>query len=114
MTHCTGGSITVDGEGLVPLFVYPHQDQETPFSRLLTENGRKFHDRYSHFQVFPTVLIALGYPRQAVTQSYGSSLLDPPPTTRRFLKGGDVHHLEWQTVQWVPRSLSAFPNVRSR
>ncbi|MBS0524664.1 MAG: sulfatase-like hydrolase/transferase [Proteobacteria bacterium] len=97
LTHCTSGPITVDGEGLVPLFVYLRQD--TPFSRLLGENGRKFHDRYSDFQVFPTVLIALGYSRQAVTQSYGSSLLDPPPATRRFLKGGDVHQLEWQTVE---------------
>jgi hypothetical protein len=33
-----------------------------------------------------------------VTQSYGSSLLDPPPSTRQFLKGGDVRQLEWQTV----------------
>jgi len=97
LTHCTSGSITVDGEGLVPLFVYMNQD--SPFSRSLRENGTNFRGKYSHFQVFPTVLLALGYPRQAVTQSYGSSLLDPPPATRGFLKGGDVHQLEWQMVK---------------
>ena len=97
LTHCTSGSITVDGEGLVPLFVYLNQD--SPFSRSLRENGTNFRSKYSHFQVFPTVLLALGYPRQAVTQSYGNSLLDPPPATRGFLKGGDVHQLEWQMVK---------------
>lgn len=97
LTHCTSGSITVDGEGLVPLFVYLRQD--TPFSRTLGDNGKNFRDKYSHFQVFPTLLIALGYPRDAVTESYGSSLLDPPPATRGFLKGGDVHQLEWQMVK---------------
>jgi glucan phosphoethanolaminetransferase (alkaline phosphatase superfamily) len=96
-THCTSGPSTVNGEGLVPLLMYLRQD--TPFSRLLGENGKNFHGKYSHFQVFPTMLIALGYPVPAVTQSYGSSLLDPPPSTRRFLKGGDVHRLEWHTVE---------------
>ncbi len=74
-THCSSGPNTVNGEGLVPLLVYTRP--VTPFSRLLRENGSDFHGKYSHFQVFPTLLVALGYPVDLVTQSYGSSLLDP-------------------------------------
>lgn len=95
-THCSSGPSTVNGEGLVPLLVYARP--ETPFSRLLRENGRDFPGKYSNFQVFPTLLIGLGYPVDLVTQSYGNSLLDPPPATRQFLRGGDVRQLEWQTV----------------
>ena len=95
-THCSSGPGTVNGEGLVPLLVYARPD--TAFSRLLGEDGKNFAGKYSHFQVFPTLLIALGYPKESVTQSYGSSLLDPPPFTRQFLRGGDVRQLEWQTV----------------
>lgn len=94
--HCSSGPGTVDGEGLVPLLVYLRAD--TPFARLLRENGGNFRGKYSHFQLFPTLLIALGYPRDAVTQSYGSSLIDSPPPKRQFLRGGDVRELEWQTV----------------
>ena len=96
-THCSSGPSTVNGEGLVPLLVYLRQD--TPFSQSLRANAANFNGKYSHFQVFPTLLIALGYPVDAVTRSYGSSLLDPPPATRRFLKGGDVPQLEWHTVE---------------
>jgi glucan phosphoethanolaminetransferase (alkaline phosphatase superfamily) len=96
-THCSSGRSTVNGEGLVPLLVYLKQD--TPFSRSLRANAADFNGKYSHFQVFPTLLIALGYPKDAVTQSYGDSLLDPPPSKRRFLKGGDVPQLEWHTVE---------------
>lgn len=94
-THCSAGPNTVNGEGLVPLLVYLRPD--TLFSRF-RENGSNFHGKYSHFQVFPTLLIAMGYPVDSVTRSYGSSLLDPPPPTRQFLRGGDVRQLEWQTV----------------
>ena len=95
-THCSAGPGTVDGEGLVPLLVYARPPTE--FSRLLEESGSRFHGKYSHFQVFPTLLIAMGYPADVVRESYGSSLLDPPPPTRQFLRGGDVRQLEWQTV----------------
>lgn len=97
LTHCGSGSTTVDGEGLVPLLV--HLRQDTTFSQLLRDNARNFHNKYSHFQLFPTILVALGYPMDVVTQSYGSSLLDPPPHTRQFLKGKDARKLEWQTVK---------------
>jgi glucan phosphoethanolaminetransferase (alkaline phosphatase superfamily) len=96
-THCSAGPATVDGEGLVPLLAYARPD--TPIARLLREDAGNFRGKYSHFQVFPTLLIAMGFPVESVTQSYGSSLLDPPPSTRRFLKGGDVRQLEWQTVE---------------
>lgn len=95
-THCSSGPGVVDGEAFVPLFVYARP--ASLFSRLLEESGSKFHGKYSHFQVFPTLLIAMGYPLDAVTGSYGSSLLDPPPPSRGFLKGGDVRLLEWQKV----------------
>jgi len=95
-THCSSGPGTVNGEGLVPLLVYLRPD--SPFWRPLAEDARNFFGRYSHFQVFPTLLIALGYGRDLVTQYYGSSLFDPPPSTRQFLRGGDVRQLEWQSV----------------
>lgn len=96
-THCSSGAGVVDGEGLVPLIVYANSN--TPFSQLLARNGRDFVGRYSNFQVFPTILIGLGYPADAVERLYGASLLDQPPAARKFLKGGDVRHLEWQTVK---------------
>lgn len=96
-THCSAGAGAVDGEGLVPLIVYTNTN--TPFSELLARNGRDFAGRYSNFQVFPTILIGLGYSADTVEKLYGASLLDRPPAVRKFLKGGDVRQLEWQTVK---------------
>lgn len=95
-THCSSGPETVEGEALVPLLAFSQSD--THMSQQLRRNGSAYSGKYSHFQVFPTLLIAFGYPATTVSQLYSSSLLDAPPIARNFLRGGDVRRLEWQKV----------------
>jgi glucan phosphoethanolaminetransferase (alkaline phosphatase superfamily) len=81
MTHCT--TITQNtqiGEGLVPLFAL------TGISELggrLREGARRAYGHASHFEIFPTLLLGMGYDEEWVRTMYGSSLLDIPLNRRR-------------------------------
>ena len=95
-SQCSWGPMTVAGEGLVPLLLFATPD--SPFAQKLKADATEFKGRYSQFEVFPTLLIALGFSPAWVTESYGTSLLDFPPAQRSFLKGGDERVLEWHRV----------------
>ena len=43
--------------------------------------------RADHFQLFPTMLVLMGYDEAEVTSRYGQPLWGPPPTARVFLSG---------------------------
>jgi hypothetical protein len=40
--------------------------------------------QFSHFEVFPTLLLALGYDPGWVKETYGPSLMDSPSPDRKF------------------------------
>jgi glucan phosphoethanolaminetransferase (alkaline phosphatase superfamily) len=83
ISHCTTERPSRD-EGLVPLFtITSHQSWTTR----LKDAAKQRADRSTHFDIFPTLLMALGYDEQTVRAKYGPSLFDRPTQARRFLVG---------------------------
>jgi lipid A ethanolaminephosphotransferase len=70
--HCTFGDKVVEGEGKVPLFAMSHVE---PFARSLRKAAAADFSRFSHFDVFPTMLEAMGYDRTWIAGKYRSSML---------------------------------------
>lgn len=77
-THCNGSKAAAN-EGVVPLVV---ATQIQPYKSLLKEGTQYNYNMVSHFNLFATHLIMMGYPRQAVESFYDLSLFseiqDPP------------------------------------
>jgi hypothetical protein len=72
-------------EAIVPLFA---ATGDRRFEQRLQEAARVGFNRMSHFELFPTLLIAMGYDEKWVKKTYGPSLLDEPkPHVRSFLVG---------------------------
>lgn len=83
-THCTTGQ-AVAGEGMVPLAVIT-RDPET--LRKFHQAARFNYDRASLFNVFPTLLLFMGYKAEelAATGTFEPTLLQPlPDDNQRFL-----------------------------
>jgi hypothetical protein len=83
-THCSTGPEVVAGEARVPLFVVT---KEPALARALREAAPRFAHRATHFEIFPTLLIALGYDRAGVEAAYGAGLFGAPRERPRFLTG---------------------------
>ena len=76
-----------------------------PLAKTLRANAARAPNKATHFDIFPTLLVAMGFDRQWIEQSYGPSLLDlPVDRRRRFLLfggsdlGGLFSHPAWQSV----------------
>lgn len=66
----------------VPLLTWGQQiEQRFP------DGAQPFHDKTSHFQIFPTLLIVMGYPEDAVVPRHGQPLWGTPPSPRVFVSG---------------------------
>jgi glucan phosphoethanolaminetransferase (alkaline phosphatase superfamily) len=73
------------GESQVPLLVF---SGDAPFNETLQLAARTSHDRASHFDLFPTLLMAMGYDRLWIGRTYGPTLFDIPKNRpRQFLIG---------------------------
>jgi glucan phosphoethanolaminetransferase (alkaline phosphatase superfamily) len=84
-THCTVAKDVSPNEAIVPLFA---ATGDRRFEQRLQEAARVGFNRMSHFELFPTLLIAMGYDEKWVKKTYGPSLLDEPkPHVRSFLVG---------------------------
>jgi glucan phosphoethanolaminetransferase (alkaline phosphatase superfamily) len=84
-THCTVAKDVSPNEAIVPLFAATGDHQ---FEQRLQEAAKLGFNRMSHFELFPTLLIAMGYDEKWVRETYGPSLLDEPtPHVRSFLVG---------------------------
>jgi glucan phosphoethanolaminetransferase (alkaline phosphatase superfamily) len=83
-THCSTTPNAPVTEADVPLFAVTSVPE---FKRRL-ENGATGHfGRFSHFEVFPTLLLAMGFDRDWVSGTYGPSLMDSPSLDRKFMIG---------------------------
>jgi lipid A ethanolaminephosphotransferase len=91
-THCTVGPNIAVGEALVPLFAITG---DAALRTELTAASRRMHNKASHFDIFPTLLMALGYARAEVQAAYGAGLFGEPGGPRRFLSGFKT------TAAWV-------------
>jgi glucan phosphoethanolaminetransferase (alkaline phosphatase superfamily) len=78
----------------VPLMAFGFGPKGRAFIEKLARNDTLFNN-CTHFQIFPTLLRAMGYPAEQVQKLYGPSLLDrlPQPQPRRYVaeSGGGKH-----------------------
>src|SRR5262249_11824195 len=91
-THCTSPSENTQvGEGLVPLIVSTGiPEMEARLRKAASYNHA------SGFDIFPTLLLAMGYNEQWVQARSGPSLLDVSPNGRRqFLLNNSVGDSNW-------------------
>jgi hypothetical protein len=99
LSHCSIQDSPVRGEGLVPLLAF-HGFND--FGKRLQESAVAGRNRFTHFDIFPTLLIGLGFPESEVTQLYGPSLLAPPTRSQQFLIGGSST-LRWTSLDDGPK-----------
>jgi lipid A ethanolaminephosphotransferase len=98
-THCSSGRNISRWEAFVPLFsITSNSDWIT---RLKRTAEKKAHHA-SHFEIFPTLLLAFGYDEDAVRAKYGVSLLDDTRIGRRFLVGSPRASLRWIVTDDAP------------
>ncbi len=72
-THCSSTGTPSMEEGLVPMLTLTRN----PFLRPMYETAaQKNHNRATHFNIFPTLLIAMGYDPTQVRKEYGIPLTD--------------------------------------
>jgi lipid A ethanolaminephosphotransferase len=83
-THCSQGRYVVPGEAQVPLFAIT---SEPDFKQRLTSGAARSLNRFSHFEIFPTLMLAMGYDADRIAKAYGPTLMDVPSPNRKFLVG---------------------------
>jgi lipid A ethanolaminephosphotransferase len=84
ISHCSIGPDIVVGEALVPLAAILGAH---PLRAELRAAAARMLDRASHFDIFPTLLVLLGYDPADVAALYGAGLLGAARPDRRFLSG---------------------------
>jgi glucan phosphoethanolaminetransferase (alkaline phosphatase superfamily) len=84
-THCTVAKEVSPGEAIVPLFA---ATGDHSFEQRLRQAAKLGFNKMSHFEIFPTLLVAMGYDENWVKKAYGQSLLDGPADgPRSFMVG---------------------------
>jgi glucan phosphoethanolaminetransferase (alkaline phosphatase superfamily) len=84
LPHCSTTNVR-PAEARVPLFA---ATGDRPFEQRLRHAAKLGFNRMSHFEIFPTLLIAMGYDEKWVSDVYGPSLLDKEERkTRSFIVG---------------------------
>jgi glucan phosphoethanolaminetransferase (alkaline phosphatase superfamily) len=88
------GSIATHGvvhgnvyQGIVPLIVFPLGTSYAQFLSLADENYRHNVNKASHFNIFPTILLLLGYSNKDIAKTYEPSLFSKLTSTRSFYTG---------------------------
>ena len=83
-THCSTTLTVPLGEANVPLFAITSAPE---FEKRLEQGAAHGFGRFSHFEVFPTLLLAMGYDAAWVKRTYGPSLMDSPSPDKKFMIG---------------------------
>jgi glucan phosphoethanolaminetransferase (alkaline phosphatase superfamily) len=87
-SHCTSTPNVSPAEAYVPILAIT---SEPKFERLLAEAAARGFGRFSHFEGFPTLLLAMGFDARWVNKTYGPSLIDSPAPDREFLIGSPLY-----------------------
>jgi len=82
-THCSTAPVP-PGEAYVPLFAVTSAPE---FEQRLEQGAAHGFGQFSHFEVFPTLLLAMGYDVGWVKRIYGPSLLELPSPDKKFMIG---------------------------
>ena len=98
-THCSS-SRPHPGESYVPLFAFTAVSSLEGRFRQGADRG---FNRATHFDIFPTLLLAMGYEEKWVSNKFGANLFDIPSTRhRQFLIGGSLGADGWADgAEWV-------------
>jgi glucan phosphoethanolaminetransferase (alkaline phosphatase superfamily) len=100
-SHCSAQN-TQRGEGLVPLFA---ATRIPGLAERLHESATLAYGYASHFEIFPTLLLAMGFDEKWIEKKYGPSLLEVPANRRRMflITDGITDNEKWLgNVRWVP------------
>jgi lipid A ethanolaminephosphotransferase len=81
-THCSQGRLAIRQEADVPLFAL---SSDATWQAALSQAARQNHDRASAFDVFPTLLAAMGYDRGWIDARFAYSLTGAMPADRKRL-----------------------------
>lgn len=84
LQHCTIRNDVANGEVSVPLLVFTGRKSAHD---AFWHEAQRAHDKASHFEIFPTLLEAMGYDPGWVKSAYGPDLLHVPDEQRGFLMG---------------------------
>jgi hypothetical protein len=84
--HCDAKAPS-PAEVWVPLVAVTGDEE---FDAVLRSSAARSFNRATHFDIFPTLLVAMGYDADAVVDRYGPTLLDIPASRRRQFVTGDV------------------------
>jgi glucan phosphoethanolaminetransferase (alkaline phosphatase superfamily) len=87
-SHCTSTPNVQPAEAYVPILAIT---SEPKFERLLAEASARGFGRFSHSEIFPTLLLAMGFDASWVKKTYGPSLIDSPSPHREFLIGSPLY-----------------------
>jgi glucan phosphoethanolaminetransferase (alkaline phosphatase superfamily) len=104
--HCSTTPTVPLTEANVPLFAITSQ---SAFEQRLEQGAARSFGQFSHFEIFPTLLLALGYDVDWVKGIYGPSLMDAPSPDRRFLIGNPA--FQTRMIPWQV-SVSSKSNLR--
>jgi glucan phosphoethanolaminetransferase (alkaline phosphatase superfamily) len=78
-THCSQGARAVSGEANIPLLAF---SSDARWRALLSAGSAQNRDRASAFDIFPTLVEAMGYPENWVRAHLGQTLIAPIPPDR--------------------------------
>lgn len=87
LTHCSTTGKVHPGEGIVPLFALSDAGD---FGQALKQAAQAGFGNATHFNVFPTLLLAMGYEASWVARRYDASLLRAAENTKRHFLVGDM------------------------
>lgn len=93
ISHCSESASVVKTEVIVPLFALTNN---IDWKRALSAGAASNFGFNSHFQLFPTILLAMGYEREQLSDKLDPSLLDGQTSSRRrrFRAGRDVRNYD--------------------
>ena len=75
------------GEGRVPLFVL---SGDADFNEKMQFAARDGHNRATHFEIFPTLLLAMGFDHDWIRRNNGNTLLEVEKNRRRRFLAGNL------------------------
>lgn len=86
-THCLGKNAP-SSQASVPFVLFPMSERIA--AALDEKTAGTFvhnHGRVSHFQIFPSLLVVMGYPSAEVADRYGAAIFDELSEERMFITG---------------------------
>ncbi len=109
LTYLEGNRIVAHGnmdnpdpvEANVPIMVWAMSEQANEDFLKAGGFNAKNVDKASHFQLFSTMLILMGYDRREAGERHGPSLFDDPLPFRGFVSGDYLDFARLQGVQWL-------------